>query len=202
MATSVISPPLSELGPDANGITLTPEEFDSADFEAGWRYDLIRGVLIVSPSPSKKERGPNELLARLLGNFQEDHVNGSTLDDTLSEETITTNENRRRVDRAIWTGLGRVLVDGDIPSIIVELVSPGKRNLKRDYEEKRDEFLEIGVQEYWVIDRFARTMTVFRPGKRRALKKVYDEDAVYKTSLLLGFELPLADLFARADRYI
>jgi hypothetical protein len=39
---------------------LTPAEFDHAQFREGWRYELINGVLIVSPSPSRKERDPNE----------------------------------------------------------------------------------------------------------------------------------------------
>lgn len=53
------------------------------------------------------------------------------------------------------------------------------------------------VQEYWVVDRFRRTLTVFRPDA----KSVYDEDHVYTTPLLPGFELPLAKLFACADRW-
>ena len=36
----------------------------------------------------------------------------------------------------------------------MEFVASGKRNIKRDYEEKRDEYLALGVSEYWVIDRF------------------------------------------------
>jgi hypothetical protein len=40
------------LGPRAAGMLLTPDEFDRADFKEGWRYELIKEVLIVSPSPS------------------------------------------------------------------------------------------------------------------------------------------------------
>ena len=41
---------------------LTPAEFDRARFQEGWRYELINGVLVVSPTPSRKERHPNEEL--------------------------------------------------------------------------------------------------------------------------------------------
>ena len=37
----------------------------------------------------------------------------------------------------------------------------GKVNQERDYVAKRAEYREIGVREYWVIDRFRRTLTVF-----------------------------------------
>ena len=61
----------------------------------------------MSPTPSRKERHPNEELGYLLRQYQEDHPQGSSLDLTLPEETIETKQNRRRADRAIWAGLGR-----------------------------------------------------------------------------------------------
>ena len=55
--------------------------------------------------------------------------------------------NRRRADRVIWTGLGRVPdPEKDIPSIVVEFVSKRRRDALRDYEAKRDEYLAAGVQ--------------------------------------------------------
>src|SRR5271157_1274809 len=40
------------LGPRSAGVLLTTEEFDRARFVAGWRYELINEVLVVSPIPS------------------------------------------------------------------------------------------------------------------------------------------------------
>src|SRR4051812_646400 len=90
------------LGPRAAGMLLTPEEFDRADFKEGWRYELINEVLVVSPSPSRNERDPNEELGYSLRTYQEQHPHGSSLDLTLPEETIETRKNRRRADRVIW----------------------------------------------------------------------------------------------------
>jgi len=53
-------------------------------------------------------------------------------------------------------------VETDIPAILVEFVSKRKRYRVRDYEEKRREYQAIGVREYWVVDWFGRTMTVFK----------------------------------------
>src|SRR5208337_602516 len=44
-------------------------------------------------------------------------------------------------------------------------VSEGKRNRPRDYHEKRTEYLAAGVREYWINDRFARTLTACRSDK-------------------------------------
>ena len=50
------------LGPHSNGTLLSPWEFDTAEFEPGWRYELVHGVLIVNPAPLLEERDPNEEL--------------------------------------------------------------------------------------------------------------------------------------------
>src|SRR4051794_9239401 len=42
------------IGPRSAGISLTPEEFDDLwphAFRRGFRYELIRGVLVVTPRP-------------------------------------------------------------------------------------------------------------------------------------------------------
>jgi Uma2 family endonuclease len=180
---------------------MTPRQFDRAEFVEGWRYELINGVLVVSSTPSLNERDPNQALGRWLLNYQETHPQGSALDFTIHEHTVVTGRNRRRADRVIWAGLGRLPRPDDVPSVVAEFVSAGKRNLIRDYEAKRDEYLASGVQEYWVIDRFQRTLTVFTRHGRRTRKRVFHEDEVYVTDLLPGFELPLARLFALANRW-
>jgi len=94
--------------------------------------------------------------------------------------------------------LRRVAGTSDVPAVVIEFVASRARDRKRDYEEKRAEYAAIGVKEYWVIDRFRRTLTVCR-GEEDLL--VVKEDQTYQTDLLPGFELPLADLFAVADRW-
>ena len=83
-----------QLGPDANGMLITPDEFDAAEGEAGWRYELIRGVLIVTPAPLEEERDPNEELGRILRNYQEQHPAGKALDKTLHEHEIAVGDDR------------------------------------------------------------------------------------------------------------
>ncbi len=199
MSTISTQPPILNLGPDSSGALLTLREFDAADFEGGWRYELIHGVLVVSPAPLRKERDPNEELGRWLRNYAESHPAGAAMDATFYEETVITPTERRRADRAIYAGLGRKPGEGETPTIVVEFVSAGKRNLIRDYEEKRDEYLAIGVREYWIIDRFARRMTIHVPGEEAPTTRVVNEQEVYTTDLLPGFELPLGKLLERAD---
>jgi Uma2 family endonuclease len=188
-------------GPTSNGISMTPEEFDQGEFEAGWRYELIRGVLVVSPAPLEEERDPNGELEYLLRLYRDTHPKGKSLDKTLSEQTVVTGENRRRADRVIWAGLGRRPRRREQPTIVVEFVSEGRANRYRDYEEKRDEYLAIGVREYWVFDRFDHTMSVFRLHGSSPRKRDYRRTQTYKTPLLPGFVVPLERLFALADSW-
>lgn len=197
--TDISSPPI-RLGPESNGMLLAPQEYDAVDeWDEFYRYELVHGVLIVTPPAGAGERSPNEYLGFLIRLYQETHPQGSVVDDTLPEQEIKTGENRRRADRAIWIGLGRrVSPDSDVPTIAVEFVSRLSRDRHRDYVEKRREYVEAGVQEYWVIDRFRREMTVFRGADQEV---VVAEADIYQTPLLPGFELPLADLLAKADLY-
>jgi Uma2 family endonuclease len=190
-----------QLGPDANGMLISPEEFDAAECERGWRYELIRGVLIVTPSPLEEERDPNEELGFLLRSYREQHPAGELLDKTLPEHDIQIGEDRRRADRVIWAGLGRPPKRNEVPTIAIEFVSSGKRSRTLDYVEKRNEYLRIGIQEYWIIDRFQRTMTVHLKHGDASETKLLHESETYATSLLPGFQLPLARLLALADAW-
>jgi Uma2 family endonuclease len=189
------------LGPRSAGLLLTAAEFDRARFREGWRYELINEVLVVSPIPSRMVRDPNAQLGYWLRNYQEEHPQGSSLDATIYAETIETKQNRRHADRAIWAGLGRDPEEGETPTVVVEFVSAGKVNQERDYLAKRAEYREIGVREYWVIDRFRRTLTVFRFGGDSDQELVISEKENYETRLLPGFVLPLARLLTFADRW-
>lgn len=207
MATAELTPVraarsrVREFGLASAGIRMTLREFDRAEFVEGWRYELINGVLVVSPIPLESERDPNEELGYLLRVYRDSHPQASVLNGTLSEQMVKTRRNRRRADRVIWAGLGRHPRRSETPTVVAEFVSEGKRDRKRDYEEKRDEYREIGVQEYWIIDRFYRTMTVYVRRGKRWQKRVVKETETYTTDLLPGFELPLARLFALADKW-
>lgn len=190
---------LHRLGPDDNGIRMTPEEFDAIDdWDRDYLFELVQGVLIVTPSPGVDERKPNDVLGHWILTYQESHPSGSCVDDTLPEQYLATSYGRRRADRVIWIGLGRdPNINKDIPQIAIEFVSEQRRDWHRDYCTKRDEYREIGVAEYWVIDRHDRSLTVFGPeGDQRLL-----EGDVLRTSLMPGFELSEDKLMATIDRY-
>jgi len=190
------------LGPESAGILMTPEEFDAVEeYDDEYRYELIHGVLVVTPIPFVQETGPNELLGYLLLDYRHNHPQGTELSDTLPQQYIRTSTGRRIAHRLIWCGLGRLAnVRQDVPSIAVEFVSDGRRNRKCDYVEKRREYCEAGIKEYWIIDRFQRTLTVIHNQATGQRDEVVGEHETYQSALLPGFVLPLARLMAEADQ--
>lgn len=190
------------LGIESAGVRMTPEEFDSVEnYDDLYRYELIHGVLVVSPHPLPQETSPNEELGHILRHYRDHQPAGAALNLTLPEQDVRTPDSRRRADRLIWAGLGRVPnVKLDLPTIVVEFVSAGKRSWRRDYEEKKREYMALGISEYWIFDRFRRTMTVFRNEPPGVIEQVHGENDTYRTDRLPGFELPIARLRAEADR--
>ena len=194
---------VAAIGPGSAGILMTPEEFDAIEeYDENYRYELIHGVLVVTPIPLEMEAYPNETLGGLLFVYKRHHPLGSALDLTLQERYVYIRDSRRRPDRLIWAGLGH-LPDPKVeaPTIAVEFVSAGKRNRNRDYVVKRAEYLELGIAEYWIVDRFSRTMTVHRNLPEGAIQIVVLEGEVYQTPLLPGFELPLFELLQASDAW-
>lgn len=192
---SIAAPLIAPIRVDrkSNGMSMTPEEFDAIeDWDENYRYELIRGVLIVSPPPGPKERSPNDELGYLIRLYRDTHPNGSLVTATLPEQTIKLPENRRRADRAIWIGMGKesdLDAEDTTPTIVVEFTGSRARDRRRDYLEKRQEYAALGIQEYWIVDRIYRKMTVYRGD---GVELVFQENDVYRTELLPGFELPIA----------
>jgi Uma2 family endonuclease len=102
----------------------------------------------------------------------------------------------------IWCGLDHEPDEmRDAPTIVIEIVSADRRDRQRDYETKRAEYSQIGVLEYWIMDRFQRRVTVVCFGDSGETQSLYSETDLLTTPLLPGFELPLSRWFATADRF-
>ena len=203
MSTAAAAPPSTlVLGPEDNGILMTPEEFDAIEeYDEDYGYELINGVLIVSPVPTPREHSLNDLLAYFLLKYQHEHPQGAALADTLPEHIVETGPNRRRADRVIWAGLGRMPdYKADPPAIIIEFVSKRRRDRRRDLEQKRDEYLGLEIAEYWAFDRFQRKLFVFITTPTGIEERVLTENEIYQTPLLPGFEFPVARFLTLAEK--
>jgi Uma2 family endonuclease len=80
------------------------------------------------------------------------------------------------------------------PEIIIEILSPGLENQKRDRQIKRQLYRKYGVKEYWIVDAEQSTVEIYRSPKfNRA--KIFTMDEEIKTPLLPNFCCPVRDVF-------
>ena len=191
---------IKRLNGASGGMRMSIAEFRAIDdCDPNFRYELIDGVVVVTPPAGPSHANSGDELGHLLRVYAETHPNGSCIDANVPDIDVVTGKSVRRPDRCVWVGLGRIPdIDCDVPSIVIEFVSPGKAAYIRDYEDKRDEYLEWGCKEYWVIDRFRRTMTVFC---KSIPPQVVAELETFSTPLLPGFVLPLKKVLAAADMF-
>ena len=84
-----------------------------------------------------------------------------------------------------------------IPEIVVEIVSKGGE--KRDYEDKREDYLIVGVTEYWIVDPQKRSMLALTRRGDSWAENTIDARGVYSTQLLPAFELRLQDVFSTLE---
>lgn len=190
-------PAIDRLNPEDNGLLMTPAEFDAVeDWDRDDVFELVQGVVIVSPAPVPHGRNPNDVLGHWVQTYQESHPNGSCVDETLPERDIAVANGRRLADR-IWVGLGRIPnVDRGTPQIVIEFVSERRHDRGRDDVTKWREYREAGVLEYWKIDRTDRSVSVFT----RDSQEKYNETRIVRSPLPPGFERSVAELMKATDR--
>ncbi len=79
-----------------------------------------------------------------------------------------------------------------VPGIVVEVLS--RRGEHRDLVLKREEYRQMGVSEYWVLDRYARRMHVDRRAGEGWEELILGEGEVHRTDLLPGLEARVGEL--------
>jgi len=89
-----------------------------------------------------------------------------------------------------------------IPDMIVEVLSPGKENHKRDTETKFADYAAHRVPEYWIVDPKKKTVEQYllstqEPDQYELYKKATISDAIESVALP-GFHIPVSAIFDAA----
>ena len=51
------------------------------------------------------------------------------------------------------------------PDLVIEVLSPGNENRKRDFDSRRRLYGKFGVEEYWIVDPEKRCVIIYRLGE-------------------------------------
>ena len=165
----------------------------------GRRYEVIRGVLYVSPAPTWKHQAGLRNLSFLVGRYLEENPIGTyafaPLDVTLPGGLATPVQ----PDLIFLVNERRHLIQEDgvngAPDLIVEFLSPSNWHIDR--RTKLEAYAEAGVREYWLADPTKRVIEVWvlRNGAYQLFGNFRSGEQV-RSEVLPGFEPSVDRIFA------
>ena len=166
---------------------LTDLRLTNADLEAmpedGNRYELIDGELYVSSAPSYIHQ---TILMNIGGAFL-DYLRAHPIGRIIPGVGVIFDDYNGVIPDLIFVTnerLRKTLAGGRFhaaPEIVIEILSPGSSNQRRDRQVKRNLYAARGAGEYWIVDPENRSVEVHR--RNEAGELVLDK------SLLQGDEL-------------
>jgi Uma2 family endonuclease len=163
----------------------------------GRRYEIIRGVLHVSPAPRFIHQFAVQALLRKLGDFVEIHGPGIVLPAPF--EVFLSETDRPLQPDVVVIGAEHHLADDasafeGIPSLVVEVLSPS--TIRTDRVTKFALYEEAGVAEYWIVDPRLREVEVYTlDGALYRLHGQFVEDQEVTSVLFAGITFPAESLF-------
>ncbi|MGG6269396.1 Uma2 family endonuclease [Leptolyngbya sp. AN03gr2] len=133
--------------------------------ESSNRYEIIDGHLLMTRAPHWKHQKAIVKASRILDTWSET----SQLGETVATPGVIFDDADNVIPDVIWISNERLAVGVDeeghftiAPELIIEVLSPGTQNEKRDRETKLKLYAERGVQEYWILDWRTQQLEVYR----------------------------------------
>jgi Uma2 family endonuclease len=163
----------------------------------GWKYEIINGVLYMSPPPFIL----HQLISVRLSSFLHKHVDQHKLGVVLTApygvrlpgQAVPVEPDILFVKRERLAIVGERYVEG-APDLIVEILSPS--NAAYDTETKLKLYEQAGVAEYWVVNTWEKHIIVYH-----LRGSAYHQDGLFKPDVQLtskqvtGFALVVSTLF-------
>ena len=179
---------------------LTIADWDAMPYDDGKRYEIIDGELFVSCSPGLTHQRVAANLTFLIVGFLVENPIGEFLPTPgliLSEHSgvipdlvVVLNEQQDE----IITG---ERLTGP-PALVIEIVSPGSANARRDRMAKLQLYSKHGVAEYWIVDPGNLTVEQYAAHDSSLnLLETLNLDDTLSASTLPGFSCPLSQIFRR-----
>ena len=176
----------------------------SKDLEAlpqleGVRYEIIDGDLCVSTAPSWHHQYTSGVLFAALHTWSLT----SGLGVAVPAPGVIFAPDQDVIPDVVWISHSRFQGALDAaghltrtPELVVEVLSPGPTNERRDREGKLALYSRQGVEEYWVVDPLALTIDVYQQqaGQLVPVEALSAQDML-TSGLLPGFSCPVRTLF-------
>ncbi len=168
------------------------------------RYDIIDGVLIMSPGPTPLHQWVMLEIFAPLTHFVEERGLGvvlvAPLDLVIRREPLRTRQPDILYLSAERSGIRGVAdlrglqVLEVAPDLVVEVLSPS--NTRRDIESKLEDYRGLGVLECWLASPEAETIEVLRLSAEGITSVgIFGIDGTVRSEAISDFSLRLRDVF-------
>lgn len=190
------------IGPEHDGQRMRLNEFDQCEVREGYLYELAAGVVSVIDVPKPRH---GLIVNACRRQFEDDDAAQpgrihALFGGSECKILIPTIETERHLDLAVYLtpcpDLDSDIWSNWIPELVIEVVS--KSSSSRDYDEKRRDYLQAGIQEYWIVDAFRDQMTQLVRSGDAWTEQIRQPIEIAVSSLLPGFEFNLQRVFDAA----
>ena len=165
--------------------------------EDGLRYEILDGLLTVTPSPRTKHQLVSANLEFALMTWVRAKKLGrvwhAPLDLILADTTIV-------VPDIVYVSKGRSAIVSErgleaAPDLVIEILS--RSTTQRDRGIKMHLYARHGVPRFWIVDASRHTLEIYalRDNEYERLAK-YREADIVRTDVPAGFEVPLRELWS------
>lgn len=163
------------------------------------RYEIIDGELLVTRAP---HWGHQKATGRACAKLDQWSLE-TGLGEAVPNPGIIFSDADNIIPDVVWSSHERLATGLDeaghlivAPELVVEVVSPGAENIRRDRELKLRLYSSRGVREYWIIDWQAQQMEVYRreSAALTLVATLFPSDEI-TSPLLPGFKMSIAALF-------
>jgi len=172
------------------GVTI--DQLANYPMDDGNRYELIDGELHVTTQPHLEHQEIVNELAYVLTAWNKQTRAGRV----FPAPGVIFSDRDAVAPDLVWVSAERAALvvnreDGKLhgaPDLVVEVLSQGSANERRDRETKLALYERFGVVEYWIVDRFARQVDIYRrEGAQLRLAVQLGSDDDLTSPLLPGF---------------
>jgi len=166
----------------------------------GNRYEIVDGELFVARAPSWGHQKVCKNICRELDLWSQQ----TRLGEAVNTPGIIFSDTDNVIPDVVWASSERLaaLLDDaghltGAPELVVEVLSPGEANERRDREVKLKLYAAQGVREYWIADQRLQQIQVYRRQQATLVLvgTLFANDEL-SSPLLPGFSCPVARLFS------
>ena len=178
---------------------LTIADLDAMPEDDGNRYEIIEGELFVSCSPGLTHQIVATNLVTLIRSYLKTNPIGVVV---ATPGLVLSNISGVIPDVVFFLHEQRATIVTDErltapPLLVIEIVSPGSTNVRRDRVAKFNLYAKHGVPEYWIVDpkQLQIERYVMRGGSFDLLETLYSGDHLTSESLP-GFSCEVREVFS------